>query len=309
MIKLAIVIPYYKLTYFDDTLESLSNQSDKRFKVYIGDDASPENPERLLEIYKDKFEFVYHRFNENLGGTSLAKQWERCIGLTNNEDWIMVLGDDDVLDKTVVASFYKNEKIFYNKTNVIRFATKKIFGSKVKEDDAFTHPIWEDAADAFYRKFNKTSRSSLSEYIFSKETFLKYGFYNYPLAWNSDDRAWLDFSDNKPIYTINESCVYFRISDYNISGKKDNILLKNKSEIQFYKFIVFNKLNYFNNEQKLRLLRRYQAELRRFRSLKISDFFVLLYFYLKYINIRWIQKFFKKIMNKLFNGKRKHGKS
>lgn len=40
---LAIVIPYYKLTFFEETLQSLANQSDKRFKVYIGDDASPED--------------------------------------------------------------------------------------------------------------------------------------------------------------------------------------------------------------------------------------------------------------------------
>lgn len=40
---LAIVIPYYKITFFEDTLESLAHQTDKRFKVYIGDDASPKN--------------------------------------------------------------------------------------------------------------------------------------------------------------------------------------------------------------------------------------------------------------------------
>ena len=124
---LAIVIPYYKHTFFEKTLQSLSKQTDKRFKVYIGDDASPENPTALLEKYQGQFNFVYHRFETNLGGTSLAKQWERCIGLSNNEEWIMVLGDDDILGHTVVESFYKNQEIFYQKTNVIRFATKKNF--------------------------------------------------------------------------------------------------------------------------------------------------------------------------------------
>lgn len=46
---LAIIIPYYKLRFFEATLESLANQTDKRFKVYIGDDASPENLADLLE--------------------------------------------------------------------------------------------------------------------------------------------------------------------------------------------------------------------------------------------------------------------
>ena len=32
---LAIVIPYFKLTFFEETLQSLANQTDQRFKVYI----------------------------------------------------------------------------------------------------------------------------------------------------------------------------------------------------------------------------------------------------------------------------------
>jgi hypothetical protein len=52
------------------------------------------------------------------------------------------------------------------------------------------------------------SRSSLSEHVFS-EHHMKIWFFNYPLAWNSiDDRAWFEFSDDKPIYTINNSVVF-----------------------------------------------------------------------------------------------------
>ena len=296
---LAIVIPYFKYTFFEETLKSLSIQTDKRFTVYIGDDCSPENPADLLDKFKNKFDFLYHRFEENIGGISLAKQWERCIKLSNDEEWIMILGDDDVLGETVVESFYKNHSVFYGKTNVVRFATKKIFGREVHEKNAFLHPVWENATDSFYRKFSKTSRSTLSEYIFSRKTYSKYGFYDYPLAWNSDDRAWLDFSDNRPIFTINQSFVYFRISDINISGRNDNTVLKNKSEIEFYKFIVNQKLSNYNDDQKLRLLRRYQAESRRFRSLKVQEFFILLFYYLKYLNFEWILLFFKKISRKL----------
>lgn len=299
MIKLAIVIPYFKVTYFEDTLASLANQTDKRFKVYIGNDASPENPTQLLDRFQGKFDFEYHYFDTNLGGDSLAKQWERCIDLCGTEEWIMLLGDDDVLGTTVVASFYNHFTEFEYKTNVIRFATKKIFGRQIQEKEIFSHPEWESATAAFYRKFNKTTRSSLSEYVFSKKTYEKFKFHKYSLAWNSDDRAWLDFSENKLIYSINESVVYFRLSEANISGKNDNIRLKNKSEIEFYRYIVYHKLAYYNKEEKLRLLRRYQAEIRRFRSLKISEFFILLFFYLKYINRDWVIKFFKKIVRKI----------
>lgn len=298
-VKLAIIIPFYKLDFFEETLQSLSAQTDKHFKVYIGDDSSPEDCSILLDQFKGKFDFVYHRFETNLGGISLKQQWDRCIALSGDEEWIMVLGDDDVLSETVVASFYNNWNIFYGKTNVVRFATKKIFGKSNYRDDIFAHPIWEEATDAFYKKFDKTSRSTLSEYIFTRTTYLKYGFYDYPLAWNSDDRAWLDFSDGKPIYTINKSFVYFRLSDVNISGRRDNLELKNDSEIEFYRFIVFNKLNYYNNEQRFQLLRRYQSEMSSRRSLKLSEIFILLFFYLRYINGEWIKKVFRKIFRKI----------
>lgn len=297
---IAIIIPYYKKTYFEETLQSLSNQTDKRFKVYIGDDASLEDCNDLLNKFKEQFYFEYKRFDNNLGGTSLTKQWDRCIALSSDEDWIMILGDDDFLSSTVVASFYEKQQEFIGKTNVIRYATKKVFDRKIDENQIILQPVWEVATEAFYRKFNKTTRSSLSEYIFSKESYLKYGFYNYPLAWNSDDRAWLDFSDGKPIFSINESFVYFRLSALNVSGRKDNLRPKNKSEIEFYKFIVFEKLQYYNSEQKLRLLRRYQAEIREYKCMSVKDFFTLLYFYLKYLNNDWIIKFFKKIFKKIF---------
>lgn len=41
---LSIVIPYYKIDYFEETITSLKNQTDKRFNLYIGNDFSPNDP-------------------------------------------------------------------------------------------------------------------------------------------------------------------------------------------------------------------------------------------------------------------------
>src|SRR5215217_7374333 len=150
---LAIIIPYYKLTFFEATLQSLADQSDQRFKVYIGDDASPENPISLLEKYKDKFDFLYHRFQENLGTTSLTKQWERCIELSNNEEWIMILGDDDYMDKNVVATLYENlETISQLQIKVVRFATR-VHEADGSYSKIYNHPKLENATDFLYRRF------------------------------------------------------------------------------------------------------------------------------------------------------------
>jgi hypothetical protein len=265
--------------------------------VYIGDDNSPENPVELLNNFKDKFDFVYHKFDFNLGSISLTQQWERCISLSKDEQWLMILGDDDYLDSNVVASFYNNFIDFNSKSNLIRFASKLIYEDRNTISDSYKHPIWENTTDSFYRKFNKESRSSLSEHIFSKVSYLKYGFYNYPLAWNSDDRAWLDFSDGKPIFTINESNVYVRVSSLNITGKRDNLENKNASEIEFYKFIISIKFSNFSSYQRIEIIKKYGKEIRRYRDLKWSEWLFISYYCVRFFNFDYLKKGFYMITN------------
>lgn len=293
---LAIVIPYYKLTFFEVTLQSLANQTDKRFKVYVGDDASPENPTDLLSKYEGQFDFAYYRFESNLGGVSLVKQWDRCIDMAGNEEWLMILGDDDFLDNTVVASWYTNYNVFSGKADVIRFATKLIVEETQTVSESYIHPVWELATDSFYRKLEYLTRSSLSEYVFSMAAYLKYGFHDYPLAWNSDDRAWLEFSDSRPIFTINEGLVFIRLSSLNISGKQDNKETKGLSEISFYKFVILEKLKFYTTPQRDRILRRYEKKIGDARNLKLSEWAFLLYFYLKYFHFDSVKKFNKRAL-------------
>ena len=124
---LAIVIPFYKIEFFKSTLESLAAQSNTNFKVYIGDDCAAVSPSELIEEFKEKINIVYKRFNFNLGQTSLTKQWSRCIDLTGVEEFIMILGDDDVSSKNYVEEFYKAKKELVNDNiSVFRSATQVI---------------------------------------------------------------------------------------------------------------------------------------------------------------------------------------
>lgn len=236
---LAIVIPYYKLTFFEEALKSLANQTDKRFKVYIGDDASPENPSKVLENYTSQFDFEYHRFQTNLGGISLVKQWERCLKLTNNEKWLLILGDDDVLDHNCVAAFYQNlEEIEKLQISTVRFSTRVIDSKGEFISETYSHPKIETATDFLIRKLKGGTRSSLSEYIFKKEVVERVQFKDFPLAWNTDLLAILEFSEWKNIFTINESQVFFRLSGLNITSKKDDVIVKNNANFQFYKYLL-----------------------------------------------------------------------
>lgn len=298
---LAIVIPYYKLTFFEETLESLANQIDQRFKVYIGDDASPENPIDLLEKYEDKFDFVYHRFETNMGGTALSKQWERCIALIANEEWIMILGDDDYLEELMVATWYEKFEVFNEKSNVIRFATKIINEKSGTMTEVFYQPEWEKATDAFFRKINGITRSSLSEYIFAKASYIKNGFVNYPLAWPSDDKAWIDFSDEKPIYSINEAIVYVRISSSSITGKQGYDGMKKEAILQFLRDLILKKTDSFTKMQLIELLLEYEIVIKKTRKLDLREWLFLMPLYLKHFKLISFLKYCRRFLISIIN--------
>lgn len=78
--KLAIVIPAYKGRFLKETLDSIAVQAHKdEFVLYIGDDASPERLDKIVESYQNKVNLVYHRFSENMGG----KDWPIGRGVSS----------------------------------------------------------------------------------------------------------------------------------------------------------------------------------------------------------------------------------
>lgn len=293
---LAIVIPFYKINFFEATLKSLVAQTDSRFKVYIGDDASPYDCSVLLNKYKDSFDFVYKRFETNVGGYSLVKQWERCLKLIEKEEWVLILGDDDILGENVVSSFYVHLDNLKNNAQVIRFATVKIDENGNKTSDVYKHPEFELSTDFLFRE----TRSSLSEYIFKKDQIDSIGFKDFPLAWFSDILAVLEFSDFKLIYTINTAVVFIRISEESISGKQDNYKLKNNAAFLFYFHLISFFANKFNSGQRQIILSKlnksYINDKNNFRNfIKISFFYFkegLFGHYLKFLKAVFLS-FFK----------------
>lgn len=245
---LAIIIPYYKIDYFEQNLQSLSNQTCNRFKVYIGDDNSKQNPNHILNNYINKFDFKYQKFDNNLGSSSLVSQWNRCVEMINDEEWIMILGDDDVLGNNVVEQFYLNlGKI---NSNVVRFASIKIDDKSNEFSETYFHPKTETSINFLFRN----TRSSLSEYVFKAKILNKIGFKDFPLAWFSDILAVLEMSNFDTVYTINEAKVYVRVSNLSISGKTDNIKLKSKATYLFYNYLLTKKSIHFSINQRKELL-------------------------------------------------------
>lgn len=247
---IAIVIPYFKIEFFEVCLESLANQTNKNFKVYIGNDGSPDAPNQLIDRYRAELEIEYYAFSTNLGSTSLVSHWERCINLINDEEWLMILGDDDLLEARCIENFYRNlNYIEKKKINVVRFSTIVVNSSGESISKKFLHPEIENSVDSLFRKFSGTTRSSLSEYVFRTSRFKKVGFRKFPLAWHTDDLLILECSNYDAIFTINTTNVLFRNSGKNITSIQDNLLLKNKASFDFFLYLLTKSRKYFDNKQ------------------------------------------------------------
>lgn len=257
--QLAIIIPYYKKKYFESTLLSLVNQTDKRFNVYIGNDASPNNPDDLIEKYRQELNLVYKKFDQNLGGYFLTKQWDRCIALSENEPWLMILGDDDTLEENVVEKFYKNlPKTEEENIKVIRLASQLIDEQGNSISKIFKNPETEKAADSYMRAFKGNGRSTLTEHIFTRATYEKHGFKHFPVAFGSDNVAWLEFPEMGYILSINDAKAFIRISGEHLSSKDEGDLKYRKREgiYLFNRYIIAKYSKFFSKDDRFLILKK-----------------------------------------------------
>lgn len=298
--QLAIIIPYFKIDFFKETLDSLGLQSDKRFNVYIGDDASPDSPEELLKNYKGKFNFIYKRFNDNLGSISLTKQWERCIEMMQGEEWFMILGDDDLFTENVVQDFYKNLSEIQKVSNVVRFSSQGFIQETGRQGEIFHHPKLENALDYLIRKLKGETRGSLSEYVFRTSSFKSYRFKDYFYGWTADDRAILDFSEGKPIFSIN-TLVRVRNSEQSITGSKKNIERLIEARKKSMKDLLVDYGNQLDNKQKKLIFTIFETQFFKTNKVSVGDIIFLMNNTIKYFSLRYSVRQLKAVFYKYFN--------
>lgn len=227
--KLAIIIPAYKRTFLQETLDSICNQTCQRFAVYIGDDCSPNNLYSIVEEYELKLNLKYKRFENNLGGEDLVSQWERCIDMSQGEEWIWLFSDDDIMEPNCVENFY--DMIEIEKTSqLFHYNVKQIDekGQNIKILPSYPRHLYPK--QFLDRKMRGEIYSYVVEFIFNRTLFENNGrFENFDLAWGTDFITWIKLAEaNNGITTINNSYVKWRLSSENISPNKSNTIILRK---------------------------------------------------------------------------------
>lgn len=239
--KLAIVIPAYKADFFDSTLESIARQTNKAFNLYIGDDFSPNHLAPIVDKYSSTINISYHRFTENLGGVDLVAHWERCIDMTDGEEWIWLFSDDDIMGTNCVEKFY--EYIGTDDSARLLHFNVDIIDSQNKVVKTCGHfPLRLSTGDFFDGRIKNQLDSFVVEYIFQKSLYQSEGgFQKFDLAWCSDDATWIKFGRNEWIYTIPSATVQWRLSTSNISSILSDKLIVARKLNANTQFLVWSK--------------------------------------------------------------------
>lgn len=233
MNKLAIVIPAYKATFLPAALDSIAAQTCHDFTLYIGDDCSPNHLEGIVNQYRDKINLVYKRFETNLGGKDLVAQWERCIAMTQGEQYIWLFSDDDVMEPRCVEEFLalpeeiRNNYVVHYNIQVIN-DSGNVIKTPLKYPQKMSAKEYLDA-----KLFQKGIISYVVEFVFPRWVHEKTGgFQNYDVAWGSDMMTWIKFADTcNGLYTIDadEAKVRWRSSNENISPDKSHPMFMRKT--------------------------------------------------------------------------------
>lgn len=217
---LAIVVPAYKARFLREALKSIVEQTDRNFRVYIGDDASPEAIGEIVHEFSNALPIVFRRFEKNLGRISLVQHWERCI-LMSHEPWIWLFSDDDVMEPGCVEKFFREQLATEGRHDLYRFNTASINGDGSALTENAPHPQNETGPDFLVSRLRGGRTSTAQELIFSRAAWEQaQGFPDFPLGWASDDAFIALLGADKTIRTIPGPRVRWRLSGHNIS--KDN---------------------------------------------------------------------------------------
>lgn len=240
--KLAIVIPAFKADFFEAALASIAAQTDKRFVLYVGDDASSDDLYAIAEPHQSEITVVYHRFEQNLGKENLVAHWERCVALTKDEEWVWLFSDDDIMDPGCVAAFY--DFLGADGTgsaDLIHFNMKVVDENDRQLWPYKQFPAFLSCTDFFARRVRSELHSTVVEYIFRRSKWQQVGqFERFDLAWFTDDATWIKLSAERGIHSIADAMVYWRYSGRNISSQhasNDLVCRKVQSGLDFMKWV------------------------------------------------------------------------
>lgn len=210
--RLAVVIPAWRARHLRSALASLRAQTDRRFHLYVGDDASPDDLRPIVEREAAGLGWTYHRFERNLGGRDLVGQWNRCLALTCGEPWIWLFSDDDEAAPGCVESIHTHLDQDPRGATLLRFDTEIIDedGRLIKRPAP--HPLRENGRDLLFAMLRGGGRHwCMPDHVLSRAALERAGgFVPFPRALHTDHATCVLLASQGHVRTLPGGKVRFR---------------------------------------------------------------------------------------------------
>jgi len=139
--KVSVIVPIYNTeSYLEKCLDTLVNQTLKDIEIILINDGSPDNSEKIVEIYLKKYpeKIIYHK-KEN-EGQGIARNYG--LSLAKGE-FISFVDSDDYVDITIFEKLYnkaiKDKSDIVSTTGFIEVRGKEFIEKKFEFNDSDSH--------------------------------------------------------------------------------------------------------------------------------------------------------------------------
>lgn len=264
----SIITPCYNHEkYLDDYFKSILNQTYDNIELIIIDDASKDGSQKVIRSYENELKnrFVNFKFIDHKKNIGLVKNCNLGLELSKGK-YIAIFASDDIMLKNRIEINVK-----FLEDNDYKMAYSD--GYKVKENFSYCDI---NNFDNKFLDFLVKEKNQYSGFIANKllennfipaptvmlkrEVFDKVGAYDERLSFE-DYEMWLRIAEKYKIGFIDRSLVFYRQSDYSLSGilnkfqKFENLKSLEKT---INKHISSSEYNYNNISKKISLVNLYK---------------------------------------------------
>ncbi len=174
--KVSIIIPLFnQKKYVAEAINSCLDQTYTNIEIIVVNDGSTDNPETVLDHYKEKIK-VINQLNKGLAGarnTGIRKAAGEYIQLLDADDLL----EEDKIERQLQLMNGNRKRLSYCRIDVLNNKDKSISNRTTYEfEDIFSH----------YYLFWKPYPTPIHSLIFHRDIFEKYGLFEEDLKANED---------------------------------------------------------------------------------------------------------------------------
>lgn len=242
----SVIIPSYNHErYIKDCVMSVLNQTYENIEVFVMDDCSTDNSQKVLKTIKDdRIKIFYSKKNKGTVRT-VNELMKKCSG-----DYIAIIGSDDVwkpekLEKQVnYLDKHKNIGAVFCLADIINE-----YGEKYVPDGGFNVDIFRpDNVSSGKRMrlfFDNSNHLCHSSSLIRKVVVDKIGLYDLTYRQLHDFEYWVRLVNEFNIYILNEKLLQYRRfkrGKTNLSNNSSNVLVRVANETNSIISWMFNHI-------------------------------------------------------------------